>query len=109
LETLTSPATFLAISSSVTAFVSALHRIVQASSFGYASNLGLQESYVTALPETLRGQGLGLAGSGMMTAQALAASAVGAAAETLGPAVAITAAATASLLVTAALTPALRP
>lgn len=77
-------------------------------SFGYAAGLGLQESYVTALPETLRGHGLGLAGSGMMATQALAASAVGAAAETLGPAMAIAAAAIASLLVTAALTPALR-
>lgn len=82
--------------------------LVTIASFGYAANLGLQESYVTALPETLRGHGLGLAGSGMMATQALAASAVGAAAETLGPAMAIVGAATASLLVTAALTPALR-
>jgi MFS family permease len=82
--------------------------LVTIASFGYAANLGLQESYVTALPGTLRGQGLGLAGSGMMTTQALAASAVGAAAEALGPAMAIAVAATASLLVTAALVPALR-
>lgn len=82
--------------------------LVTIASFGYAANLGLQESYVTALPETLLGQGLGLAGSGMMTTQALAAAAVGAAAETLGPAMAIATAATASLLTTAALIPALR-
>ena len=82
--------------------------LVAVASFGYAGNLGLQESFVIALPEALRGQGLGLAGSGMMTAQALAASAVGAVAETTGPPMAMVAAAVASLLVTAALVPSLR-
>lgn len=82
--------------------------LVTIASFGHAANLGLQESYVTALPERLLGQGLGLAGNGMMTAQALAAAVVGAAAGTRGPATAIAAAAAVSLLVTAALAPALR-
>ncbi|MFI7450919.1 hypothetical protein ACIBQX_25715 [Nonomuraea sp. NPDC049714] len=55
--------------------------LVAVASFGFAGHLGTQERYLAALPERMRGQGLGLAGSGMLTGQALAASLTGALAE----------------------------
>ncbi|WP_063780953.1 MFS transporter [Nonomuraea sp. SBT364] len=55
--------------------------LVAVASFGFAGHLGTQERYLAALPEQMRGQGLGLAGSGMQTGQALAASLTGAVAE----------------------------
>ncbi|MGW0478139.1 MFS transporter [Nonomuraea sp. NPDC003214] len=55
--------------------------LVAVASFGFAGHLGTQERYLTALPEEMRGQGLGLAGSGMQTGQALAASLTGTVAE----------------------------
>jgi len=77
--------------------------LVAAASFGYAACLGLQEQLLEATPPALHGQALGLAGSGMMSMQAVAAAATGALASTLpaGTVMAITGAA--SLAVTAAL------
>jgi hypothetical protein len=77
-------------------------------SFGYAATLGLQQRLVDSTPDGLRGQALGLDGSGRMTFQAVGAAAVGAVAEATGPATAMTAAAVASLAVTALLRPRLR-
>jgi predicted MFS family arabinose efflux permease len=81
---------------------------VALASFGFASSLGLSGQYVDLLPPDLRGQGLGLVGSGMMTMQAVAAALTGFAAEFTSPAVAMTGAAVASLVVTASLTRPLR-
>jgi predicted MFS family arabinose efflux permease len=81
---------------------------VAVASFGYSGTLGLQQRLVDAVPEERRGQALGLDGSGRMTFQALGASFIGALAELTGAPVAMTLAAVASLLVTAAFWPALR-
>ncbi len=81
---------------------------VAVASFGYSGTLGLQQRLVDAVPEERRGQALGLDGSGRMTFQALGASFIGTLAELTGAPVAMTLAAVASLLVTAALWPALR-
>ncbi|GAA1875677.1 hypothetical protein [Asanoa iriomotensis] len=77
-------------------------------SFGYAGTLGLQQRLVDWAPESLRGQALGLDGSGRMTFQAVGATAVGGVAEATGPAIAMTVAALASLAVTASLRSRLR-
>ena len=81
---------------------------VAIASFGYSGTLGLQQRLVDAVPEERRGQALGLDNSGRMTFQAVGASVVGTLAEVTGAPVAMTLAALASLLVTAALWPALR-
>ncbi|MEV4537576.1 MFS transporter [Asanoa sp. NPDC049518] len=77
--------------------------LVTLASFGYAGTLAIQEQFVADVPEDLLGQGLGLAGSGMLTVQAIGATTVGALAELVTPAVAMTVAALGSLLVTATL------
>ncbi|GIF71356.1 MFS transporter [Asanoa siamensis] len=77
-------------------------------SFGYAGTLGLQQRLIDHTPEDLRGQALGLDGSGRMTFQAIGAGTVGLVAEATGPATAMTVAAIASLTVTALLQPRLR-
>ncbi|HEX6453830.1 MAG TPA: MFS transporter, partial [Trebonia sp.] len=59
---------------------------------GYAYSLGLQRAFVDAVPERLRGQGFGLASTGLMGGQGLLPSAVGAAATVLGPGAAMAAA-----------------
>ena len=74
--------------------------VVGIASLGYAGHLGLQERLVVTLPETMRGQGFALAGSGMMTAQALCAASAGLLAEGIGPAYAMTAAAVVSVATT---------
>lgn len=76
-------------------------------SFGYAGNLGIQERFLATVPESLRGQGFGLAGSGILTMQGVAAALTGLVAESIGPASAMAAVAVASLTVTALLAPAL--
>jgi hypothetical protein len=81
---------------------------VAVASFGYSGTLGLQQRLVDAVPEERRGQALGLDNSGRMTFQALGASFIGTLAELTGAPVAMTLAAGASLLVTAALWQALR-
>jgi MFS family permease len=77
-------------------------------SVGFAGTLGVQQRLVAVVPGALRGQALGLDGSGRMTFQAVGASLVGAVAEATGAPLAMTVAALASLLVTALLWPALR-
>jgi predicted MFS family arabinose efflux permease len=72
-------------------------------SFGYAGTLGLQQRLVEITPDDLRGQALGLDGSGRMTFQAVGAGATGSVAEATGAATAMTVAALASLAVTALL------
>lgn len=81
---------------------------VGVASVGYAASLALQDQFLAVVPEHLRAQGLGLAGSGMMTAQALSATVVGLGAELSTPAVSIAGAAILSLLVTATLAPGLK-
>ncbi|MGN9783733.1 MFS transporter [Nonomuraea sp. ZG12] len=83
--------------------------LVAVASFGFAGHLGTQERYLAALPERMRGQGLGLAGSGMLTGQALAASLTGALAEGVPVPVAMALAGLASLTATACLLRHLRP
>ncbi len=78
-------------------------------SIGYGAGLGLQQRLVDAVPPELRGQALGLDSSGRMTMQAVAATLVGAIADLVGPALAMSLAAAASLVVTGLLWSALRP
>ena len=81
---------------------------VLVASVGYAAGLGLQQRLLDATPGALRNQALGLDGSARMSMQAVSAAAVGGVAELIGAAGAMTAAAVASLLITAALWPRLR-
>jgi predicted MFS family arabinose efflux permease len=81
---------------------------VAVASFGYSGTLGLQQRLVDAVPETARGQALGLDNSGRMTFQAVGASVIGTLAELTGAPTAMTLAAVGSLVVTALLWPALR-
>ncbi|MFI6320327.1 MFS transporter [Nonomuraea sp. NPDC050556] len=81
--------------------------LVAVASFGFAGHLGTQEWYVAAVPEAIRGQALGLAGSGMQSSQALAAALTGTVAEVLPVPPTMALAAVASLAVTAALVPGL--
>jgi MFS family permease len=77
--------------------------LVAVASFGYAATLTLQERFLAVVPDELLGQGLGLAGSGMMTMQAVAAAAVGTVAELFTPGVAMALAAAGSLAASFAL------
>lgn len=81
---------------------------VVVASIGFSATLGLQERLLAVVPEDLRGHALGLAGSGMMTMQAVAAALAGLVAEAASPGVAMATTACASLAVTASLAPALR-
>ncbi|NUR71409.1 MAG: MFS transporter [Hamadaea sp.] len=56
---------------------------------GFAYTLGLQRSFVDALPEELRGQAFGVLGSGLMTAQGLGPAVFGAIALTTGATAAV--------------------
>ncbi|GAA4196782.1 MFS transporter [Microbispora amethystogenes] len=76
---------------------------VAVASFGFGSTLGVQERLVLAMPERLCGQGLGLAMSGMMTTQAVAASLTGTVAEITSTGTAMALAGAGSLLLTFAL------
>ncbi|WDZ85653.1 MFS transporter [Micromonospora cathayae] len=67
---------------------------------GYAYQLGLARRFLDAVPPGRRGQAFGLTGTGMMTAQGLAAAGAGALSELTGPAVAMAASGAASLLTT---------
>jgi len=71
---------------------------------GYAYPLGLQRAFLDAVPERLRGQGFGLASTGLMGGQGLLPSVVGAAAAVLGPGAAM-AAAGGAVVLTALVTP----
>jgi MFS family permease len=79
--------------------------IVAVASVGFSASLALQERLLAAVSEQLRGQALGLLGSGMMTMQALAAGLTGLTAELTSPALAMACAAGASLVVTVSLAP----
>jgi MFS family permease len=83
--------------------------LVAVASFGYAGTLTLQERFVNTAPDHLLGQGMGLAGSGMMTGQAVCAMLVGFTAELTTVSVAMTATAAASLVASLLLLGPLRP
>jgi Na+/melibiose symporter-like transporter len=76
---------------------------VCASGMGLAYPAGLQRAFVEAIPESLRGQGFGLASTGLMGGQGLLPTAFGGVATALGPAGAI-ASAGAAVAATALLT-----
>lgn len=80
---------------------------VATASFGFASSLALQDLYVRAVPANLRGQAMGLVGSGMMTCQALAAALSGWLADVSKAGTAIAVCATLSFAVSLALHPSL--
>jgi len=77
--------------------------LVGVASTGFGGTLGLNERLVSLLPETMRGQGLGLAGSGTVSMQAIAAAVAGMLADLTRPGLAMASMALASLLTTAAL------
>lgn len=81
---------------------------VVVASVGFAASLVLQERLLSVVPAQLRGQAFGLASSGMMTAQAVAALLAGSLADMTSPALAIAVVALASLTVTALLAGRLR-
>ncbi|WP_446038922.1 MFS transporter [Streptomyces sp. SID1121] len=78
-------------------------------SIGFASSLLLQESLIALTPDDIQGQALGLDTSGRLTMQGVAAALAGAVAQYTSPATAITVMALASVVVTLALAPGLRP
>ncbi|WP_327232678.1 MFS transporter [Streptomyces sp. NBC_01317] len=78
-------------------------------SIGFASSLLLQESLIALTPDDIQGQALGLDTSGRLTMQGVAAALAGAVAQYTLPATAITVMALASVIVTLALAPGLRP
>ncbi|WP_061300412.1 MFS transporter [Herbidospora cretacea] len=82
---------------------------VTLASVGYAASLLLQERLMALTPDDLSGHALGLNGSGMMVLQGVGATVAGAVAQFAGPALAMTAMAVASVAVTLALAPSLRP
>jgi MFS family permease len=81
---------------------------VAVASVGYAAGLLLQQRLLAIIPDALSGHALGLHSSGMLSMQAIAAVIAGGLAEATSPATAMTVLATASVLVTLALTPQLR-
>ena len=78
-------------------------------SVGYAASLLLQERLMSLTPEELSGHALGLHSSGMLTMQGVGAALAGAVAELTSPATAMAVMAAASVVVTVALAPGLRP
>jgi predicted MFS family arabinose efflux permease len=78
-------------------------------SVGFSYTLSLQLPFIEAVPAAARGQALGVAGSGLMTCQGVAAGLAGMVAEASRPSMAIGAAAVASILCTAFLAGVLRP
>jgi MFS family permease len=83
--------------------------LVVIASAGYAATLLLQEQLLGATPVELSGHALGLYSSGMLTMQAVGAVLAGALASFLPPGATMACLAVASMLVTLALTPGLRP
>jgi hypothetical protein len=77
-------------------------------SAGYAASLPLQERLLRLAGDDIRGQAMGLGGTGTMAGQAAGALAAGAAASWLGPGPAMAVMALASVTVTLALVPGLR-
>ncbi|WP_062357657.1 hypothetical protein [Herbidospora yilanensis] len=82
---------------------------VTLASVGYAASLLLQERLMALTPDELSGHALGLNGSGMMVMQGVGAAVAGAVAQFSSPALAMTVMGVASVAVTLALAPGLRP
>lgn len=82
---------------------------VFAASIGFAASLVLQEQLMERTPPEDAGHALGLVSSGTLAMQGIGAAVAGALAEVISPAVAMTLVATASVAVTMALAPGLRP
>ncbi|WP_030456226.1 MFS transporter, partial [Herbidospora cretacea] len=82
---------------------------VTLASVGYAASLLLQERLMALTPDELSGHALGLNGSGMMVMQGVGAAVAGSVAQFSSPATAMTVMAVASVAVTLALAPGLRP
>ncbi|MFJ1584142.1 MFS transporter [Streptomyces sp. NPDC088197] len=78
-------------------------------SVGYSASLLLQERLMSLTPDALSGHALGLHSSGTLTLQGVGATLAGAVAQRTSPATAMTVMATASVAVTLALAPGLRP
>ncbi|MEV6652505.1 MFS transporter [Streptomyces sp. NPDC051219] len=83
--------------------------VVALASIGYSATLLLQERLLSLTPEELSGHALGLHTSGMLTMQGVGAALAGAVAQFTSPATAIAVTAAASVAVTLALAPGLRP
>lgn len=83
--------------------------VVTLASVGFASSLLLQETLIALTPGPMKGQALGLHTSGMLTLQGVAAALAGTVAQYTSPATAMTVMAAASVAVTLALAPGLRP
>jgi hypothetical protein len=82
---------------------------VFAASAGFASTLLLQERLMALTPDEIQGQALGLHTSGMLAMQGVAAALSGTIAQHTSPATGMTVMAAASIAVTLALAPRLRP
>jgi hypothetical protein len=82
---------------------------VGVASVGYAASLLLQERLMALTPGELSGHALGLQSSGMLAMQGVGAALAGAAAQWTSPAAAMAIMAAASVTVTLALAPGLRP
>jgi MFS family permease len=82
---------------------------VMLASVGYAATLLLQERLMALTPDALHGQALGLHSSGMLAMQGVGAALAGAVAQQTSPATAMVVMAVASVTVTLALGPGLRP
>ncbi|MDX3229535.1 MFS transporter [Streptomyces sp. ME19-01-6] len=82
---------------------------VTLASVGFAASLLLQERLMALTPEELSGHALGLHFSGMLTMQGVGAACAGAVAQHTSPATAMAVMAAASVAVTLALAPGLRP
>jgi predicted MFS family arabinose efflux permease len=80
---------------------------VGVASFGYSASLLLQERLLELVPDNARGHALGLQSAGTITMQAVGATLAGLIAQRSSPATAMTIMASASVLVTLALTPSL--
>jgi predicted MFS family arabinose efflux permease len=78
-------------------------------SFGYSASLLLQQRLMALTPDELSGHALGLHSSGMLTMQGIGAALAGAVAQQIPPGAAMTVMAAASVAVTLALAPGLRP
>lgn len=81
---------------------------VTTASMGYGASLLLQQRLIALTPSDIRGQALGLHTAGMLSMQAIGATIAGVISDLTSPASAITILATASLLITLALTPRLQ-
>ncbi|MDX6331487.1 MAG: hypothetical protein QOI83_3870, partial [Streptomycetaceae bacterium] len=78
-------------------------------SIGYSASLLLQERLMSLTPDELSGQAFGLHSSGMLTMQGVGAALAGAVAQRTSPSTGMAVMAAASVVVTLALAPGLRP